>query len=122
MHKEVRLWKNIYMVNSESTERQDQGEHIQMYVIKKDGTKENFNVQKVITAVNKSAARIMYHFTEEEVAFICRFAQERAQSLQKEDITIEEMHNIVRGRWNQSIRQLPRATAITATTKWISFT
>ena len=97
MHKEVRLWKNIYMVNSESTERQDQGEHIQMYVIKKDGTKENFNVQKVITAVNKSAARIMYHFTEEEVAFICRFAQERAQSLQKEDITIEEMHNIVEG-------------------------
>ena len=85
------------MVNSESTERQDQGEHIQMYVIKKDGTKENFNVQKVITAVNKSAARIMYHFTEEEVAFICRFAQERAQSLQKEDITIEEMHNIVEG-------------------------
>ncbi len=84
-------------VNRESTERQDQGEHIQMYVIKKDGTKEDFNVQKVITAVNKSAARIMYHFTEEEVAFICRFAQERAQSLQKEDITIEEMHNIVEG-------------------------
>ena len=68
-----------------------------MYVIKKDGTREDFNVQKVITAVNKSAARIMYHFTKEEVAFICNFAQERAESLQKEDITIEEMHNIVEG-------------------------
>ena len=54
-----------------------------MYVIKKDGTREDFNVQKVITAVNKSAARIMYHFTKEEVAFICNFAQERAESLQK---------------------------------------
>ena len=68
-----------------------------MDVIKKDGTREDFNVQKVITAVNKSAARIMYHFTKEEVAFICNFAQERAESLQKEDITIEEMHNIVEG-------------------------
>ena len=68
-----------------------------MYVIKKDGTKEDFNVQKVITAVNKSAARIMYHFTEEEIAFLCQFAQERADSLHKEGITIEEMHNIVEG-------------------------
>ena len=68
-----------------------------MYVIKKDGTKQDFNVQKVITAVNKSAARIMYHFTEEEIAFLCQFAQERADSLHKEGITIEEMHNIVEG-------------------------
>ena len=68
-----------------------------MYVIKKDGTKEDFNVQKVITAVNKSAARIMYHFTEEEIAFLCQFAQERADSLHKDGITIEEMHNIVEG-------------------------
>ena len=29
-----------------------------MYVIKKDGTNEEFNVQKIIVAVNKSAARI----------------------------------------------------------------
>ena len=28
-----------------------------MYVIKKDGTKEAYNVQKVVTAVNKSADR-----------------------------------------------------------------
>ena len=28
-----------------------------MYVIKKDGTKEEFNVDKIIAAVNKSASR-----------------------------------------------------------------
>ena len=33
-----------------------------MYVIKKDGTKEDFNIQKIVRAVNKSASRIMYDF------------------------------------------------------------
>ena len=39
-----------------------------MYVIKKDGTREDFNVEKVVNAVNKSAARILYKFTDEEIA------------------------------------------------------
>lgn len=68
-----------------------------MYVIKKDGTKEAFNVQKIIVAVNKSAARILYKFTEEELQFLCDFAKEKAESLHKEGITIQEMHNIVEG-------------------------
>ena len=33
-----------------------------MYIIKKDGTKEPFNVQKVVAAVNKSAERVLYTF------------------------------------------------------------
>ena len=36
-------------------------------VIKKDGTKEEFNVQKVIVAVNKSAYRALVKFTDEEI-------------------------------------------------------
>ena len=65
-----------------------------MYVIKKDGTRENFNVQKVVNAVNKSAARILYKFSDEETEYICRFAQESAESLGKEGIDIQDMHNI----------------------------
>lgn len=68
-----------------------------MYVIKKDGTNEEFNVQKIIVAVNKSAARILYKFTDEELKFLCEFAQSKAESLHKEGITIQEMHNIVEG-------------------------
>lgn len=68
-----------------------------MYVIKKDGTNEEFNVQKIIVAVNKSAARILYNFTDEELKFLCEFAQSKAESLHKEGITIQEMHNIVEG-------------------------
>ena len=30
-----------------------------IYVIKKDGTKEEFNSKKIVAAVNKSAARIL---------------------------------------------------------------
>ncbi len=68
-----------------------------MYVIKKDGTQEEFNVQKIVVAVNKSAARILYNFSKEELDFLCGFAKEKAESLKKEGITIQEMHNIVEG-------------------------
>ena len=62
-----------------------------IYVIKKDGTKEEFNPQKIVAAVNKSAARILYTFSQEEKDFICRFAKEHAASLGKEEIQIQEM-------------------------------
>ncbi len=68
-----------------------------LYVIKKDGTHEEFNVQKIIVAVNKSAARILYQFSEDELRFLCDFAKDKAESLGKEGITIQEMHNIVEG-------------------------
>ena len=68
-----------------------------MYVIKKDGTREEFNVDKIIAAVNKSAARILYEFSTDEIAFICQFAYDRAESLKKDGITIQDMHNIVEG-------------------------
>ena len=50
-------------------------------VIKKDGTKEDFNVQKVVVAVNKSANRAMITFSQAELKFICQFEEEKAESL-----------------------------------------
>lgn len=47
---------------------------MKLYVVKKDGTREIFNVEKIINAVNKSAARILYKFSEDEIRFICNFA------------------------------------------------
>ena len=66
-------------------------------IIKKDGTREEFNADKIVAAVNKSAARILYTFTPQETEFICRFATERAASLGKDEILIQDMHNIVEG-------------------------
>lgn len=68
-----------------------------MRVVKKDNTKEEFNVQKVVTAVNKSAYRALQKFSDEDIAFICRFVTEEAEKMGKEDIEIAEMHNIVEG-------------------------
>ncbi|MDO4343321.1 MAG: anaerobic ribonucleoside-triphosphate reductase [Eubacteriales bacterium] len=66
-----------------------------MYVIKKDGTHEDFNVQKIVVAVNKSAARALYKFSEEEIEQLCAYATKRAEDMGREGITIQEMHNIV---------------------------
>ena len=64
-------------------------------IVKKDNTLEDFDVQKVVNAVNKSAARVMYNFTPEELNFICKFVTDKAVSMDKEDISIAQMHNIV---------------------------
>ncbi|XCP84111.1 anaerobic ribonucleoside-triphosphate reductase [Roseburia hominis] len=66
-------------------------------VIKKDGTKEEFNVQKVVVAVNKSAYRALITFTEEDLKFICQFVEEKVKELGKTQIQIAEMHNVVEG-------------------------
>ena len=68
-----------------------------MKVVKKDNTKEPFNVQKVVVAVNKSAFRALVKFTDEEIDFICKFVEEEAFKMGKEEIAISEMHNIVEG-------------------------
>lgn len=68
-----------------------------MYVIKKDNTKEEFNVQKVVVAVNKSAHRVMVKFTQQELDFICDFVVQKAKQLETDEIQISEMHNLVEG-------------------------
>ena len=66
-------------------------------VVKKDGTLEDFNVQKVVDAVNKSACRVLINFTEEEEKFICQFVEEKVFALGIDRIEIAQMHNIVEG-------------------------
>ena len=64
-------------------------------VVKKDGTKEDFNVQKVVVAVNKSAYRALVTFTDEELDFICRFVEDRVKKMNISEIRIAQMHNVV---------------------------
>lgn len=65
------------------------------FVIKKDGTKENFNVDKVVVAINKSAYRTLYSFRDGEIDEICRHVEERVSGLNVDSVSIAEMHNIV---------------------------
>ena len=66
-------------------------------VVKKDGTKEAFNVQKIVVAVNKSAYRALIKFTQEELDFICKFVEEEVKKMGIEEIQIAQMHNVVEG-------------------------
>lgn len=66
-------------------------------VVKKDGTKEEFNVQKVVVAVNKSAYRALIKFTDEELGFICKFVEDKVDAMDIHEIPIAEMHNVVEG-------------------------
>ncbi len=64
-------------------------------VIKKDGSLEAFNVQKVIDAVGKSAYRALTKFTEEEKRNICQTVVDKINEIGEEKIPIQVMHNIV---------------------------
>ncbi len=69
----------------------------QVYVIKKDGTKVPFDVQKVINAVQKSAYRAMVTFSEEDKENICKYVIKRVDDSGDTEIHIPLMHNIVEG-------------------------
>lgn len=66
-----------------------------VYVIKKDGSKEAFNVQKVITAVGKSAYRALTKFTDEDQRHICNYVIAKVDEMEIDEIPIPVMHNIV---------------------------
>lgn len=66
-----------------------------IHVIKKDNTREEFNVQKVIAAVNKSANRVLYTFSEEETQAICTYVENYVRKMRVNEIHIWQMHNIV---------------------------
>ena len=64
-------------------------------VVKKDHTKEPFNIQKVVIAVNKSANRVLYNFTEDELKSICNHVEGYIRDHHMTEIQIWQMHNIV---------------------------
>ncbi len=74
------------MVNSESKN---------FFVIKKDGTKEKFDISKVINAVKKSARRVLVDFTTEDIDKICTLVEQEVETNHQSEVYIHDMHNIV---------------------------
>ncbi len=64
-------------------------------IVKKDGTKEQYNVQKVVNAVKKSATRMLITFSDEDLKRICDFVNKNVSDMNKDEISIWEIHNIV---------------------------
>ena len=66
-----------------------------MKVIKKDGTLEAFDGQKIVNAVTKSASRVMVNITDSEFHDIVAAVIHIIQKKGLEEIPVSEMHNIV---------------------------
>lgn len=66
-----------------------------MNVIKKDGTVEGYDFQKIRNAVNKSASRVMVQLSEDEFRIIQAMVEHKLNMLGKQDIPISNMHSIV---------------------------
>ena len=66
-----------------------------MNVIKKDGTIESYNEQKIINACNKAARRAMVNLSNEDYQIICNAVWDKLVENDLEETEIYEMHNIV---------------------------
>ena len=66
-----------------------------MQVIKKDGTLETYNEQKIINACNKAANRAMISLSDKDYQIICNAVWDKLVENDLEDTEIYEMHNIV---------------------------
>ncbi len=64
-------------------------------IIKKDGTKEKYNIEKVVEAIKKSATRMLVEFSEKEIRDICAFVNKSVSDMNKDEVAIAQMHNIV---------------------------
>ena len=66
-------------------------------VVKKDGTKEPFDDSKIVNAVKKSATRALVQLTDEDLKQICDFVDNNIIRMNKQEVSIADMHNLVEG-------------------------
>ena len=64
-------------------------------VVKKDGTTEDYCIEKIVVAVNKSAKRVLVNLTAENFVDICNFVTNKINEMGTGSITMTEIHSIV---------------------------
>lgn len=76
-----------------------------IFVVKKDGTKEAFKTDKIAKAVTKSAERVMVDISESEMEQFCNKVSKKAQDLAQERgndfLEVADMHRIVENCLNE---------------------
>ena len=102
-YKTNRWWRRTFVSQDENQVNQPQcylhRKNIQggtrLQIIKKDGTTEQYNEQKIIDACNKAARRAMVDLSDEDYQIICNAVWEKLVENDLEEAEIYEMHNIV---------------------------
>lgn len=64
-------------------------------IIKKDGTREKYNIEKVVEAIRKSATRMLVTFSDAEIKNICAFVNKSVMEMNQDEVEIIQMHNVV---------------------------
>ncbi len=67
----------------------------EVYIVKKDGSKQPFNPEKIIQAISKSAARVCIDLTSRQKLRIVSGVVEQIDDAEKEEIPILLMHSFV---------------------------
>ena len=57
-------------------------------IVKKDGTLEDYNIEKVINAVKKSAERTLVEFTDKEIEDLCNLVNKSVLDLKQDYVEI----------------------------------
>lgn len=76
-------------------------------VIKKDGTKTNFDEQKIINAISKSAERVMYKLSQEEIAKVVDYVKGMTKGM--EAIEVKKLHNMVEASLEKVVPQVAKS-------------
>lgn len=64
-------------------------------IIKKDGTLEDFNEEKIVNAVKKSSERALKSLSDNDFYFLCKKVKEEVLKSDANEIDIKVIHNIV---------------------------
>ena len=64
-------------------------------VIKKDGTREDYNFNKIVNAVKKSAGRVMISLSDEDFSDLAEYVESELANLGSREVNIAQMHDIV---------------------------
>ena len=72
-----------------------------MYVIKKDGTHDPFNPDKIKVAISKSAQRVMVKLSEDTKEDVAKYVENILIKTGNEAVSIDAMHNLVEGALEQ---------------------
>lgn len=66
-----------------------------LQIVKKDGTLEQYDKQKIINACSKAARRAMVNLSEKDYQIICNAVWNKLLEINTENTEVYEMHNIV---------------------------
>lgn len=66
-----------------------------VYIKKKNGTLEDFDNEKIVVAIHKSAARCLHPLLDDETAEVCAIVENAVSGLDDNIVPVEKIHNYV---------------------------